>query len=215
MAAFTSLLAAAQQPEPPEPQPLFTPPEAVNLTQLFNTYIVVPAAAHFLLVHQQAAHERILYEDLKKSMDGKAIATQHSLFPASVEVAPADAVLITELLPELQHLGYTIEPFGKNSFVIQGTPADLPSGAEKIVLEGLLEQYKHFSTAPQFSKREALLRAVAAQQAVKAGTPLSQAEMQSLIAALFRCAVPNTTPSGKPTYTDFKKEGLDKLFGRA
>jgi DNA mismatch repair protein MutL len=215
MPAFTSLLAAAQQPEPLEPQPLFTPPEAVNLTQLFNTYIVVPAAAHFLLVHQQAAHERILYEDLKKSIDGKAIATQHSLFPASVEVAPADAVLITELLPELQHLGYTIEPFGKNSFVIQGTPADLPSGAEKIVLEGLLEQYKHFSTAPQFSKREALLRAVAAQQAVKAGTPLSQAEMQSLIAALFRCAVPNTTPSGKPTYTDFKKEGLDKLFGRA
>jgi DNA mismatch repair protein MutL len=215
MAAFTSLLAAAQQPEPPEPQPLFTPPEAVNLTQLFNTYIVVPAAAHFLLVHQQAAHERILYEDLKKSMDGKAIATQHSLFPASVEVAPADAVLITELLPELQHLGYTIEPFGKNSFVIQGTPADLPSGAEKTVLEGLLEQYKHFSTAPQFSKREALLRAVAAQQAVKAGTPLSQAEMQSLIAGLFRCAVPNITPSGKPTYTDFKKEGLDKLFGRA
>jgi DNA mismatch repair protein MutL len=98
MPAFTSLLAAAQQPEPPEPQPLFTPPEAVNLTQLFNTYIVVPAGAHFLLVHQQAAHERILYEDLKKSMDGKAIATQHSLFPASVEVAPADAVLITELL---------------------------------------------------------------------------------------------------------------------
>jgi DNA mismatch repair protein MutL len=99
--------------------------------------------------------------------------------------------------------------------VIQGTPADVLSGAENAVLEGLLEQYKHFSTAPQFSKREALLRAVAVQQAVKAGAPLSLSEMQSLIGSLFRCAIPNTTPSGKPTYTEFKKEGLDKLFGRA
>jgi DNA mismatch repair protein MutL len=215
MPAFTSLLAAAQQQESLEPEPLFSTPESVALTQLLNTYIVVPAATHFLLVHQQAAHERILYEDLKKSMEGKGVATQRSLFPATLEMAPADAVLLTELLPELQHLGYSIEPFGRNSFVIQGTPADVLSGAETAVLEGLLEQYKHFSTAPQFSKREALLRAVAVQQAVKAGAPLSLSEMQSLIAGLFRCAVPNSTPSGKPTYTEFKKEGLDKLFGRA
>lgn len=210
--AFTSLLAAAQ--ERPVPEPLFQREETATFTQLFNTYILVPAATHFLLIHQQAAHERIVYEDLKKSLDGKPVATQRSLFPATIEVTPTDAVLLTELLPELQHLGYTIEPFGRDSFVIQGTPADVSGGAEKTLLEGLLEQYKHFSTAPKFSKREALLRSVAHQQAIKSGTPLSPHEMQTLVANLFSCEIPNTAPSGKPTYTEFKREQLDKLFGR-
>jgi DNA mismatch repair protein MutL len=136
------------------------------------------------------------------------------LFPTTIEPAPPDAVLLSELLPDLQHLGYSIEPFGKGSFVIQGTPADVTMGSEKSVLEGLLEGYKHYSSAPQFSKREALLRSVAAQQAVKSNTPLSEREMQALVADLFRCETPNTAPSGKPTYTEFKKEQLDKLFGR-
>jgi DNA mismatch repair protein MutL len=209
---FTSLLAAAQ--EAPQATPLFQAAETAPLTQLFNTYILVPSAQQFLLVHQQAAHERILYEGLKKSMDGKPVATQRSLFPATLELAPPDAELLTELLPELQHLGYTIEPFGKNAFVIQGTPADVSMGAEKNVLEGLLEQYKHFSSAPQFSKREAVLRSVASQQAVKSGKPLSAHEMQALVFDLFQCATPNTAPSGKPTYTAFTKEQLDRLFGR-
>ncbi len=211
--AFTSLLAAAQ--EAPAAQPLFQKEEPATLTQLFNTYILAPATGHFLLIHQQAAHERIVYEGLKKSMAGKPVAAQRSLFPATIELAPADAVLLTELLPELQHLGYSIEPFGKAAFVIQGTPADVLTGAEKSGLEGLLEGYKHFSTAPQFDKREALLRSLAHQQAIKSGTILSQTEMQALVAGLFSCDTPNTSPSGKPTYTEFGKEQLDKLFGRA
>jgi DNA mismatch repair protein MutL len=210
--AFTSLLAAAQ--EAPAPQALFEVSGSAPFTQLFNTYILAPSADQFLLIHQQAAHERIVYEGLKKSLEGKPVATQRSLFPTTIEPAPPDAVLLSELLPDLQHLGYSIEPFGKGSFVIQGTPADVTMGSEKSVLEGLLEGYKHYSSAPQFSKREALLRSVAAQQAVKSNTPLSEREMQALVADLFRCETPNTAPSGKPTYTEFKKEQLDKLFGR-
>jgi DNA mismatch repair protein MutL len=210
--AFTSLLAAVQ--EQPAPEALFQREDSAAFTQLFNTYILVPSATRFLLIHQQAAHERILYEGLKKSMEGKPVATQRSLFPATIELAPPDAVLLTELLPELQHLGYSIEPFGTATFVIQGTPADVHTGNEKNALEGLLEGYKHFSTAPQFTKREALLRSVAHQQALKSGTPLSPSEMHGLVADLFRCGTPNTAPSGKPTYTEFQKEQLDKMFGR-
>jgi len=211
---FTSLLAAAQEQAPPTTNTLFQTGEEATFTQLFNTYILVPSAQQFLLIHQQAAHERILYEGLKKSFEGHPTAAQRSLFPTTLELNLPDVALLTELLPDLQHLGYAIEPFGKNSFVIQGTPADVTSGAEKNIVEGLLEQYKHFSSAPQFSKREALLRAAAHQQAVKAGTPLSAQEMQTLVADLFQCTTPNTTPGGKATYTEFKKEQLDKLFGR-
>lgn len=185
-----------------------------SLTQIFNTYILFPSAQNFLLIHQQAAHERIIYERLQQAVAGKPIATQHSLFPVTLELAPADAVLLTELLPYFLQLGYFIEPFGNTAFVIQGTPADVPSGNERVTIEKIIEQYKHFSSELKVSKREMLIRSIASHQAVKSGVPLSDGEMQALRSDLFSCAQPNVTPWGKPTYTEFKKDLLEKMFGR-
>lgn len=186
--------------------------EEVQPIQLFNTYIMVPATGRFLLIHQQAAHERILYERLMEAMNGKGIATQRSLFPATVQLAPPDAVVLQELIPDLQQLGYTVENWSNHTFVIQGTPADVAAGNEKQVLEGLLEQYKHFSSSFKLNRREAVVRSVALQQAVKAGTSLTEREMKALVTDLFACAQPNATPSGRPVYTEIKKESLDGLF---
>jgi DNA mismatch repair protein MutL len=182
--------------------------------QLFNTYILIPVAQSFLLVHQQAAHERIIYERLSDALIGKPVATQRSLFPATIELAAADAILLQELLPDLVKMGYTIEPFGRSAFVIQGTPADLEQGNEKMALEKILEQYKHFSNELKLSKKEMLLRTVAWQQAVRSGTVLSEKEMQNLIAELFQCKQPNMSPTGRPTYLQFQKDQLDKMFIR-
>jgi DNA mismatch repair protein MutL len=185
-----------------------------RLTQLAQTYILLPAGAGFLLIHQQSAHERVLYERLQAALQGTPVATQRSLFPASLELAPADAVLLSELLPDLQQMGYTIEPFGKNTFVIQGTPADILTGNEKAALEKILEQYKHFTPDLKLPRRESLLRSVATQQAIKGGTALSEKEMRHLVQDLFACLQPNSTPSGRPTYVEFSREQLEKLFGR-
>jgi len=155
-----------------------------------------------------------LYERFASAMKGKPIAIQRSLFPVTLELTPADAVLITELLPDLHLLGYQVEPFGNNTFVIQGSPADVPDGNEKGALEKMLEQYKHFSMDVTFSKREKLLRSMAWQQSVKGGTFLSEKEIKSLVEDLFECEVSNTTPNGKPVFLEFKKEELDKMFGR-
>jgi DNA mismatch repair protein MutL len=78
----------------------------------------------------------------------------------------------------------------------------------------MLEQYKHFSTDLKFSKREKLLRSLALQQSVKAGTSLPDTAMKNLLEELFDCEVPNVTPNGKPTWLEFKKDELDRLFGR-
>jgi len=185
-----------------------------KLTQLFNTYILLPASESFLMVHQQLAHERIIYERLVNALQGKPVATQRSLFPSTIELAPADAVLLNELITDLSQMGYTIEPFGKTAFVIQGTPADVEAGNEKMILEKILEQYKHFNSELKLSKREMLLRTVAWQQAVKAGTSLTEKEMQNLISDLFQCLQPNASPSGKPVYLEFKRDQLEKMFGR-
>ena len=104
--------------------------------------------------------------------------------------------------------------FGNNAFVIQGTPADVLQGNEKIAIEKILEQYKHFSADLKYSKREKLLRSLAWQQSVKAGTSLTQKEAETLVQDLFACTSPNVTPNGKPVYSEFNKMDLDKMFGR-
>lgn len=186
--------------------------EESALIQLHNQYIIAQTPGGFLLVHQQAAHERVLYDRLKTAGMDKPVATQHSMFPATLELVPADAVLLSELTNDLLQLGYVIEPFGKNTFVIQGTPADLEPGNEKYVIDILLEQYKHFSSDVKFSKREKLVRSLARQQAVKTGTRLTEREMRNLLNDLFACDQPNATPDGYPTYLEFKQDQLERMF---
>jgi DNA mismatch repair protein MutL len=189
-------------------------PATDNLFQVHNSFIVAQTNKGYYLIHQQNAHERILYERFSLALAGKPIATQQSLFPATMELAAADAVLLHELLPDLNQLGYMLEPFGNNSFVIQGTPADVDNGNEKKAIEKMLEQYKHFSSELKFGKREKLLRSLALQQSIRAGASLTEKEMKALVEELFACQTPNITPNGKPTYLEFKKDELDKLFGR-
>ena len=184
------------------------------LQQMHSTYILVQNDAGFLVIHQQNAHERILYERFIKAVAGKPIAIQQSLFPQTMELASADVVVLNELLPDLHYLGYHLEPFGNNTFVVQGTPADVEQGNEKAAIEKMLEQYKHFSSDLKFSKREKLLRSLSWQQAIKPGKALTQKEMKLIVQDLFICTTPNITPNGKPTYTVFKKQELDRMFGR-
>ncbi|MBO9657479.1 MAG: DNA mismatch repair endonuclease MutL [Chitinophagaceae bacterium] len=186
--------------------------EEVDLAQILNSYITVPSGNGFMLVHQQAAHERILYEQLVTASLGKSIPSQQSMFPSTLELTPTDAVILEELMPDLQQLGYQIEPFGKNTFVIQGTPADVEAGHEKHIIDILIEQYKHFSNDVKFSKREKLIRSLAKQQAVKTGTRLTEREQRQLITDLFSCEQPNMSPDGNPTYLEFRQDQLERMF---
>jgi DNA mismatch repair protein MutL len=185
-----------------------------QLTHLHNQYIIAQTPAGFILIDQQAAHERVIYERLMSASKDRPVATQRTMFPVTVEFAPADAALMNELNNDLQQLGFLIEPFGKNTFVMQGTPADVPQGNEKNAIDSLLEQYKHFSNDLKFSKREKLVRSIAWQQSIKPGTSLTEKEMSRLVDDLFQCTIPNISPNGNPTYLEFKKEQLERMFGR-
>ena len=187
--------------------------EDATLLQVNNTYIIAPVEAGFIMVHQQLAHERVLYEKYQKATI-QPHATQKSLFPVVLELSAADTILLEEIIEDLAIIGYEIEHFGQNSFIIQGIPADVISGNEKNAIELLLEQFKHFSGDIKFSKREKLIRCMARQSAIKAGQALSQKEMHSLIEALFNCEIANVTATGAPTYIDFKEGYLDGLFSK-
>jgi DNA mismatch repair protein MutL len=190
------------------------PNQLDNLLQLHNTYIIAQTNHGFIAVHQQNAHERILYERLLLAINGKPIAKQQSLFPTTIELNTQNATLLTELLPHIDSIGFTIEPFGNNSFIVQATPANTADANAQHIIEKLLEQYKHFSSDTSFSTTEKLIRSMAIQQAIKAGTTLSLLEMQTLLTDLFACQTPNATANGKPTYMGFKTSDLAKSFGR-
>jgi DNA mismatch repair protein MutL len=182
--------------------------------QLHRSFIIIQNKNGFILIHQQNAHERVLYEKYTRAVAGTPISTQQSLFPTTLDLNPSDALLINELIPDLKELGYQLEPFGKNTFIIQGAPADVTTGNEKASIENMLEQFKHFSNEIKFGKREKLIRALAQQHAIKSGVLLSKSEMQSLVSDLFSCEISNATPAGKPTYTSFSMDELNKMFGR-
>jgi len=210
---FLSLLAGGEERRQ-KAESRIMPIENAALQQLLNTYIVTPTNRSFILIHQQAAHERILYERFQDAAAGKGIASQKSLFPVTLQLSAPDAILLNELTADLLVLGYQIEPFGKDSFIVQGTPADTGQGNEKAILENLLEQFKHFSNEMKFSKREKLIRSMARQQAVKPGNPLGEKEMRTLVDGMFATRQPNITPGGDPTYIEFRKEYVETLFRR-
>jgi DNA mismatch repair protein MutL len=193
-------------------KPGYQPLESEALTQLHNTFIIAQIYTGFVLVHQQFAHERILYERYITAANGKSIAAQRTLFPLTLQLSTQDAILLSDLTNDLGELGYLIEPFGKDAFIIQGTPADVVEGNEKSAIEDLLEQFKHFSSEVKFSKRERLIRSLARQHSIKAGTALTKKEMEILVEALFNCSQPNIAPNGNPTYIEFKNDYLEKLF---
>ena len=187
--------------------------EDALLLQLHNTYIIAPTQSGCIILHQQLAHERVLYEKYQKA-SSHPHATQKSLFPVVLELSPSDGILLDEMLEDLSIIGYEIESFGNNSFIIQGIPADVLSGNEKNAIELLLEQFKHFTGEVKYSKREKLIRCMSRQMAIKAGQSLSQKEMHAIIQSLSECDIPNVTASGAPTYIEFKESYLDGLFSR-
>jgi DNA mismatch repair protein MutL len=188
--------------------------EQVPPHQVMQAYIVCSTTRGFILINQQTAHERILYERYEATSQGNAVPSQRSLFPVTMQLSAQDNVLLQELIPDLNQLGYLVEPFGKDTYLIQGTPADLEQGNEKATIENVLEQFKHFSSDIRFSKREKLIRTLACQHAIKQGKTLGQSEMLTLISQLFNCAQPNVNASGLPTYIEFRKDYLEQLFKR-
>lgn len=198
------------------PQPLVNDKKPVNKDwiQMHNSFILVEFSNGFGIIHQQHAHERILFEKINKALRENPIAVQKSLFPEVVVLSQQDAMLLNELLPDLALLGFQIEPFGNDSFVIHGKPAHILKGNEKESIEKLVEDYKHFNTNPGYSAREKLVRALVLQQSIKAGTPLETEEIKALVNDLFECEITNTSPTGRPVFLEFKKEELDKMFGR-
>jgi DNA mismatch repair protein MutL len=181
--------------------------------QLQNKYIVAVTGDGLLLIDQQRAHERIMYEHYKKSAQ-HPIHSQQELFPQTVELSSADMLLLKELNDDLKNLGFDIVPFGKDTIVVQGVPADLSSLNSVEVLNGLLENYKLNNLDIKLDKGENICRALAQNTCIKYGKELQFEEMKLLVEHLFACDEHAYSPQGKIVYTQINQTDIDKLFKR-
>ncbi len=183
-----------------------------NTFQLHQRYIVSPIKNGILMIDQQAAHERILFERFYEMLTQQAGSTQQSLFPQSVHMNAADFELCKMLLEDLQQVGFDIQEFGKNTFVIHGVPAEITAANEEQMLMGLLESYKQQSSLQKFEQKEILARSLAKQSSIKAGKALNQEEMNHLIDELFACELPQTGINSKSTFVRISLEELAAYF---
>ncbi len=182
--------------------------------QLHGRYILSQIHSGFILIDQQAAHERILFEQFSQHLENRQGASQQSLFPQTVTLNGADFQLISELLPDIQALGFQIREFGKNTVVVEGVPADITGISERQLLEQLLEDYKNNQAELKLPKREKLARSLARHAAIRPGTVLSINEMAELIDQLFACETPGVSLSGRPIILTFTLQELAERFER-
>ena len=165
-----------------------------------------------MVINQQAAHERILYERFLQQLQNHSGVSQQSLFPQSVTLNSSDFELLKELLPDIRALGFDIREFGKNTVVVDGIPADLNSVGEHELLEQLLEGYKNNQAILKLDKRDSLARSLARNAATKSGTKMSLEEMNLLVDQLFACQMPNVALNGKPVISTFTLTELLERF---
>ncbi|MBK8701988.1 MAG: DNA mismatch repair endonuclease MutL [Saprospiraceae bacterium] len=180
--------------------------------QLHNSFILCHVKNGFILIDQQYAHERIMYEENLKSLQGNRRPVQRELFAQTIEFDAVTATLLQSLLPKLNDLGFEVGEFGKNTFVVHGLPAGLEPGSNAIeLLKQLVVSYNE-NLEFQLGVDVNMARSLASSACLKRGKPLSVTEMKELVDQLFACETPFTNPSGHKTFIHYDLEDIKKQF---
>ncbi|MBP7644265.1 MAG: DNA mismatch repair endonuclease MutL [Saprospiraceae bacterium] len=180
--------------------------------QIHNRYIVSQIKSGFVLIDQQNAHERIVYEENLSAIKDQSRPVQKELFPQMVEFDANRAHITLELLPYFNKMGFEIESFGNNSFIVHGLPMGLPGGTNATrLIENLVGQYSE-NLELQLGIVENLSRSYAVSSCVKRGTVLTVEDMKSIIDKLFACETPYISPTGHKCFIDFSLEDLKLKF---
>lgn len=182
--------------------------------QLHGRYIVAQVRSGVMVLDQQRAHERILYERNLRLLAEGAGMTQTELFPRHVELSAADLSLVEGVLPELRSMGLDLELFGGRTVQVNGMPAEAADEDPARLIEQLIEQLRTAGSALRNERHPALARGMARSMAIRPGRALSIAEMHGLIDRLFACEQPTRTPSGRPVLINLGLDEINERFER-
>jgi len=182
---------------------------------LSKLYVLMENADGLVLVDQHAAHERILFEELRRRMEEQGVPTQKLLLPQTFDVAPRDADWIERNLSILQRMGIGIESFGPGTFKIDSLPSFLDVSDPAQFMRKVIDDLKSATnSASAMRLGEEMIATSVCRHAVKANDPLSYPEVEKLIRDLLDCDLPYCCPHGRPTMIQISLAELEKKFGR-
>ena len=187
--------------------------EEKTVFQLHQKYILREVKNGLMIIDQQSAHERVLFEKYMLQLKGSPGSSQQSLFPQAISLSASDFALVMEMELEIMTLGFRFEVFGKNTVLVSGIPTET-SGNEKELFEGLLEQFKLNQSELSIPLGENLAQSLAKRTSIKTGQKLLKEEMDAVVQGLFACRTPNFSPEGKPTFFIFDSAKIENYFTR-
>lgn len=182
--------------------------------QLKDTYILCQAGDGLLLVDQHAAHERVVYETLKRSYQGAGIERQAFLIPHKLELSLAEAAVVQGKLVALQELGVELEPFGGGTFLLRCVPAVLVEARWEAFVRDLMEVLGTDEDLSHEGALDRVMTVMACHGAIRAGKRLSRQEMERLLGQLEEMDLPTNCPHGRPVLKKFTYHEIERMFKR-
>jgi DNA mismatch repair protein MutL len=211
---YTQTIPGPQRPAVPEEDAWLGKNEDVQiLGQLGNTYILCQVKDGFLMVDQHAAHERIVYEDLKKSLGASQIEGQILLMPYKLELTVQEKGIVLQKGNQLSHFGIELDHFGGNTFLLRSVPAILKDVRWDVFLSELITELGEGELEDDAVLNK-VLTIMACHGAIRAGYRMTHEEMSDLLKQLEETDLPTNCPHGRPTFKHFTYSEIERMFKR-
>ena len=185
---------------------------AKGVYQLHKKYLVTTIKSGLVVIHQNRAHQRILYEDFRKHISQSNAISQQLLFPLQLPFGKSEIAILQSMEEELTHAGFDFKEFGEESIAISGIPTVVTESEVSIILEQLIADMELEVPQSSFSQLDVLSKSLAKSASVKTGVILEKEMQQHLVDQLFACEEPNRAPSGKNTFITLSVDELDRKF---
>ena len=180
--------------------------------QLHNKYIISTIKSGMLVIDQNRAHQRILYENFLKHITIKEATSQQLLFPIVLDFSPSEMKILHNLKQDLEHTGFVFASMDDTSITISGVPIGVPESEVSILLEQLISDIENEVPDANFSPIDLLAKSLAKSLAIKNGQQLNDAEQEHLVNSLFACKEPSLSPTNKPTFITWSVDDIEKKF---
>lgn len=184
----------------------------VEYMQFKNKYIITPVKSGLMCIDQHRAHVRILYDQYMSLISRKQNASQKMLFPEIIELSESENMILGDAMEDLQYIGFDLSPLGKNTYSINGTPANMENGSAKEYITNIIQSLKESRIDFKTQVAEHVALSMARLSATPYGRELSDKEMMSLVSSLLRLPDPNFTPDNKAIIKVFSTEEIEKGF---
>jgi DNA mismatch repair protein MutL len=180
-----------------------------------ENYIIAQTADGMVIVDQHAAHERLVYEKLKRQMAENGVAAQALLIPEVVDLTDADCARLMDHADDLSRMGLTVEPFGSGAIAVRETPAILGNVDAKAMIRDILDELSDQGESTTLQARlEAILSRVACHGSIRSGRRMQGEEMNALLREMEATPHSGQCNHGRPTYVELKLSDIERLFGR-